>query len=498
MHDSWLPCARPFGSVVRTDSAQNPAVQTQMRRESRGLRAGDEDEQDGSAVTAALEGPTLERLLLPLASPPLDARAGAGPVTWLTTADGWQLPVRPREVDQHGEELMRFTVPSGGSVRASFSPEEGVVRVPFGFEDAYRRYVTEEWKAYRPIRALSSTQLQLYYAVKRVIPRRMQLSARRVFARRAGRPTFPRWPLDDSVDRLLRFYALCLLAAGDSSQAPFRWFWPQSSSAALMLTHDVESAAGLRLAVDIADVEEVRGFRSSFNVVGADYPIDTGILHELEARGFEIGLHGLRHDRSLFSSRAEFERQLPGLREAARELGTVGFRSPSTHRVVEWLPELPASYDCTMFHSDPYEPQPGGCCTLWPFRLGRIIELPYTLPQDHTLFTLLRERSAQTWLTLVDAIEARYGLIHCLSHPDPGYLGESDNRAVYVEFLDALAERPGLWRALPRDVASWWRRRETADPSDAEVGLGTMRRAGPNVWFEPPDGTVPATDADVS
>src|SRR5262245_34152368 len=80
------------------ERVQNPLVRTQMRRESVGLRASnsdasDEDDQDGIAVTAALESPTLERLLLPLASPQLDARAGAGPVTWLTTADGWQVPV---------------------------------------------------------------------------------------------------------------------------------------------------------------------------------------------------------------------------------------------------------------------------------------------------------------------------------------------------------------------------------------------------------------------
>ena len=91
---------------------------------------------------------------------------------------------------------------------------------------------------------------------------------------------------------------------------------------------------------------------------------------------------------------------------------------------------------------------------------------------------------------MVDAIEARHGLIHCLSHPDPGYLGERDNRVLYVEFLDALAERTRLWRALPRDVASWWRRRETAETSDEDVELGTMWRDGPNVWFEPPDATV--------
>ena len=436
------------------------------------------------------ESATLGRLLLPDASPPLDARTGPGPLTWLTTADEWQVLVRPREVERRGEELMRFALPSGDHVSAWSDPEDGAVRVPFDFDEAYRSYVTEEWRAHRSLRALTTKQLQLYYRVKRAVPRRWLLSARRVFMRRAGLPGFPAWPLDESVDRLLHFYALCLLTAGGSSHAPFRWFWPRSHRAALILTHDVESAAGLRLAIDIADLEEARGFRSSFNVVGADYPIDMGIVRELASRGFEVGLHGLRHDRSLFSSRAEFERQLPQLRDAARSLGAVGFRSPATHRVVEWLPELPVSYDCTMFHSDPYEPMPGGCCTLWPFRLGPIVELPYTLPQDHTLFTLLRERSAQTWLTLVDAIEARHGLIHCLSHPDPGYLGERDNRVLYVEFLDALVERPRLWRALPRDVASWWRRREIAETSDEDVELGTMWRDGPSAWLEAPGDTV--------
>lgn len=379
---------------------------------------------------------------------------------------------------------MRFVLPSGNHVSAWLDPESGSVRVPFDFDQAYRSYVTEEWRAHRSLRALTPEQLQLYYRIKRFVPHRWLLSARRLFMRRTGLPDFPAWPLDDSVDRLVHLYALCLLAAEGSSAAPFRWFWPRPHRAALILTHDVESAAGLRLAIDIADLEEARGLRSSFNLVGADYPIDKGIVRELESRGFEIGLHGLHHDRSLFSSRAEFERQLPELRSAARDLGAVGFRSPSTHRVVEWLPELPVAYDCTMFHSDPYEPQPGGCCTLWPFRLGPIVELPYTLPQDHTLLTLLRERSAQRWLGLVDAIEARHGLVQCLSHPDPGYLGERYHRRLYVDLLDALAERPRLWRALPRDVASWWRLRETAEPTDGEIG--TMRRDGTEVWLEPP------------
>jgi hypothetical protein len=144
--------------------------------------------------------------------------------------------------------------------------------------------------------------------------------------------------------------------------------------------------------------------------------------------------------------------------------------------VWEWLDELPVAYDCTIPHSDPYEPQPGGCCSPWPFMLGRLVELPYTLPQDHTLFTLLRRRSADVWLEQAAALEERHGLIQCLSHPDPGYLGDADKRALYAEFLDAVADRPGLWKALPREVASWWRRRDAGQTEFPEQQLGTMRR----------------------
>jgi peptidoglycan/xylan/chitin deacetylase (PgdA/CDA1 family) len=422
----------------------------------------------------------LFRLLLPAVRPPIDSAPGGGDPTWLSSGD-WRLLARPRPLEPSGEELARFELETGGSVTA-FRGEDGTVHVPFDLDEAYDNYVGERWREHSDLAALSPGQLGAYYRIKKLFPRTWLLAARRVFMRWTGLPAFPRWPLDESVVRLLRFYAFCLLAAAGASELEFRWFWPGEHRGALILTHDVESAAGLRLAVEIADLEQERGFVSSFNVVGHEYPIDHGVLRELRDRGFEIGLHGLYHDRSLFSSREEFERQLPQLFAAARELGAEGFRSPATHRVVDWLSELPGSYDCTMFHSDPYEPQPGGCCTLWPFRLGPLVELPYTLPQDHTLFTLLRQRSIDTWLQQVDAIEQRFGLVHCLSHPDPGYLGDPEKRALYGELLDALAERPSLWRALPHEVAAWWQRRATAP----EARFGTIRRAGASAVIEPP------------
>jgi peptidoglycan/xylan/chitin deacetylase (PgdA/CDA1 family) len=442
-----------------------------------------------SAITPSTSRqPQLNELLRPVLSVELDARPGGGLPVWLAS-DSWRLlaRVRPPTEQPPGEPIQQFMLENGTTTSAVRSDLNGRVFVPFDPDEAYANYVLERWRAKVKQRALGTRQLQLYYRVKKLLPRTFWLHARRTLMRHTTPPAFPAWPLEDGVDRLLRFAARCLLVAGEKDEASFAWFWPERHRAALILTHDVESEQGLRLALELADLEQERGLHSSFNVVGGDYPVDLGILKELEQRGFEIGLHGLHHDRSLFSSRSEFERQLPALREAADRFGSVGFRSPATHRVLDWLPELPAEYDCTVPHSDPYEPQPGGCCTVWPFSLDGLIELPYTLAQDHTLFTLLGTRSIQPWLDQVGALEARFGLIQCLSHPDPGYLGDADKRALYRDFLDAVADRDTLWKALPRTVADWWRRRAAGETRPPEQRLGSMSRsAHGSATFEPP------------
>lgn len=450
----------------------------------------------GAAVTGrSRDGePTLDRLLQPIElTSRLALEPEAGLPTWFTDGAGWRLLASPRPArSSGGDELARFALPSGAAASAFVAPD-GAVAVPFDPDEAYVNYLMEAWRHATPVRRLSTRQLQVYYRVKRLLPRGFWLAVRRRYIRGGELPAFPGWPLEEGVDRLLRFYALCLLRANGRTEASFRWFWPSEYHAALTLTHDVETEAGLRLALDLADLEQERGLRSSFNLV-ATHRVDDGIVRELRDRGFEIGLHGLRHDRSLFSSRDEFERQLPQLAAAADELGAVGFRSPSTHREPEWLNELPVSYDCTVPHSDPYEPQPGGCCSLWPFLLGDVVELPYTLPQDHLLFTLLGERSAATWLGQSEEIEARFGLIQCLSHPDRGYLGDPDKRAIYRDFLDGIADRRHLWKALPREIADWWRRRESGATQPPAQLLGTVRADDAGYAVFSPPGPGAATD----
>jgi hypothetical protein len=121
------------------------------------------------------------------------------------------------------------------------------------------------------------------------------------------------------------------------------------------------------------------------------------------------------------------------------------------------MPRLGFEYDSSYTDTDPYEPQPGGCCTYLPFFIENMVELPITLPQDHTLFEILGHRDGSTWVSKASVIRDRGGMVLALAHPDyarkPGVLG------AWCELLDAFAGDETAWQALPHEVATWWRQR---------------------------------------
>lgn len=205
---------------------------------------------------------------------------------------------------------------------------------------------------------------------------------------------------------------------------------------------------------------------------------DESLLAELRQRGFEVGVHGLKHDGTLFLSRARFEESARRINHYLHQWGAVGFRSPLTHRNPEWMQLLDIEYDSSFFDTDPYEPMPGGTMSIWPFFCGRFVELPYTLPQDHTLLVILGHRTPQLWLDKVHFIAQWGGMALVNVHPD--YMRDPTQLAIYQTFLGQMAARidrrrtapraertevsAGGWCALPRDVARWWRTR-AGDPS---------------------------------
>jgi len=232
--------------------------------------------------------------------------------------------------------------------------------------------------------------------------------------------------------------------------------WPTPHRWALVLTHDVETQIGHDAVAILTSVEQKLGLRSSWNFVPERYRVDPGVIAGLTSDGFEIGVHGLRHDGRDLGSLATLNARLPGMRAAAQEWGAVGFRSPATYRVYDWMPTLGFTYDSSYPDTDPYEPQPGGCCSILPFFNQDMVELPITMPQDHTLFEILRHDDETPWLEKARALRDAGGLCLMITHPD--YMLDPSRVGAYERFLEA-ATKDAPWCALPRDAATWWRAR---------------------------------------
>ena len=233
--------------------------------------------------------------------------------------------------------------------------------------------------------------------------------------------------------------------------------WPNGFRWALVLTHDVERAPGYAFVREVARTELERGFRSAFYFVPErDYRVERSLLDQLRADGFEIGLHGLHHDGSDLEP-GTLDKRLPAMRRYAEEWRATGFRSPATHRNRATMPTLGFDYDSSFSDTARYEPQPGGTCSLHPYFIDDLVELPITLPMDHTLFEILLDEDARRWIAKAEWLRERGGMALMLTHPDY-LLGPKVMRA-YERFLDWASGDPTCWHALPSETSSWWRAR---------------------------------------
>jgi hypothetical protein len=102
---------------------------------------------------------------------------------------------------------------------------------------------------------------------------------------------------------------------------------------------------------------------------------------------------------------------------------------------------------------------PGGVMSIWPFTIGHFLELPYTLPQDHTLFNVMGETSPKIWFEKVDFLEKYHGMALVIVHPDYSAAGKSYQ--IFEAFLHGMKAREGCWNTLPRDVSTWWKSRSS-------------------------------------
>jgi len=272
---------------------------------------------------------------------------------------------------------------------------------------------------------------------------------------------FPRWPVDFTVETLMqRAMALELKRTG-VRRIPFVWFWPEGAESAAILTHDVEDTGGRDFCDQLMDLDDSYGIKSSFQIVPEDrYEGSKDLSVSVRSRGFEANVHDLNHDGHLFDSKERFLERVSKINEYGRIFQSQGFRSAIMYRRQDWCEALQFSYDMSVPNVAHLEPQRGGCCTVMPYFLGELLELPLTTIQDYSLFHILVDYSITIWKRQIDQILAQNGLISLLAHPD--YLIDNRSQATYRELLSHvsdLRDQNRLWMALPRDVAGWWRNR---------------------------------------
>ena len=297
---------------------------------------------------------------------------------------------------------------------------------------------------------------RIYYQLRPFISRRLQVSLRGKILRWRYPIYQDQWPIPQGDIR-----------------TPGDWKgWPGGKTFAIVLTHDVDTGVGQSRCLRLMNLEEKLGFVSSFNIVPERYEVSSTVRNEIVRNGYEIGVHDLKHDGKLYNSRETFLASAERINGYLKEWGAVGFRSGAMHHNLEWIHALDIEYDASTFDIDPFEPQPDGVHSIFPLMVRLdgtekgYVELPYTLPQDFTLFVLLKEKNIDLWKKKLDWVVSKGGMALLNTHPDYLCFDEATPRfdeypvRLYKELLEYIEERytGQYWNALSREVARYYKK----------------------------------------
>lgn len=309
--------------------------------------------------------------------------------------------------------------------------------------------------------AMDRVVRKLYYRCRPALPLPLRKHLQRAFLSDWKDLPFPNWPVDRTVENLVEELMGRALRANSMERIPFVWFWPEGASSAVVLTHDVETVRGRDFCTRLMDLDESAGMKASYGIVPERrYPVTASLLDRIRGKGCEIHVHDLNHDGLLFDDRQTFLRRVQDINRYGREFAASGFRSGVMYRNQEWFEELEFSYDMSVPNVAHLDPQRGGCCTVMPFYVGEILELPLTTVQDYSLFHIVNDFTTDLWKRQIDLITEKHGLVSFIVHPD--YVIEERARGVYLQLLDYLTQirvDRNAWFAPPSEVNRWWRER---------------------------------------
>lgn len=339
----------------------------------------------------------------------------------------------------------------------------GTVNLPFDVKEVVDNLRRELYPV--PARLeesiVNSLLAAMYYRVRPILPVGVRKYLQRVHLKGWDRIPFPHWPVDRSVDDLFELLMLFTLDSQKVEKIPFIWFWPDGAASSAIMTHDVETSLGRDFCGTMMDIDDAYDLKASFQVVPEQrYEVTSAFLNSITKRGFEIAVQDLNHDGRLYKNRRQFMERVAKINHYRRQWGADGFRAAVLYRRQQWFKDLEFSYDMSVPNVAHLDPQRGGCCTVMPYFVDNLLELPVTITQDYTLFHILNDYKVDLWKTQSALIMEKHGLLNFIIHPD--YVTTSPERKVYEELLSYLVElrrTRGLWITTPGEVNRWWRQR---------------------------------------
>jgi hypothetical protein len=378
--------------------------------------------------------------------------------------------------------------------------ERSILSLPFDPSEVAENLRCERYTARGAVTGWRSLQRKIYYAIRPLLG----VAVRKHLQRRAlkdwDKIPFPQWPVDRTVDRMFEKVLVLSMKAHSVEEVPFIWFWPDGHKSCAIMTHDVEELAGVHLCTQIMDMNDSFGIKSSFQLIPEKrYSLPSGFIAGVRQRGFEVNVHDLNHDGHLFDEKTEFLHRAAKINTYVSQYKARGFRAGMLYRNLDWLDSLAVSYDMTVPNVAHLEPQRGGCCTILPYFVGKVLEIPLTTIQDYSLLHILRDCTMEIWEKQINLIIQHHGLASFNIHPD--YINTKQSCELYsalLAYLAVLRSKGEVFVVLPSEVDRWWRDRsqmrlvkegavwKVEGPNSARARVAFARSEGNEIRYELP------------
>lgn len=241
--------------------------------------------------------------------------------------------------------------------------------------------------------------------------------------------------------------------------APIDW---KGKRGVVCLSHDIDSKEDYVYIGEICKLNRKYHLHSGFNfLTNWGYEVNREFLKELNAEGFEVGLHGYTHDiaigiRSEKRIRKELSLALEKLNFPVR-----GYRAPAfaiSKRLLRILKDLGIKYDSSMKTTSCYSSQSAE--VFYPYRYPGIgiWEVPLTIQDDRVFrdLHLSNEEAVGVIKELTSRIIDIGGV--CVINNHPGLIQKK--RYYYEELLNWISSLKDVWVTTMAELVDFMEERE--------------------------------------